>query len=113
MVSTASTIYVTRRIDEKYIEIASFEDGSKESISVYKVYKGKTGIYICDCPGYWRQKTKEDHKHSRIVKFWIEHLNEEPGYCFLLEDNDTSIEFNKFLDKERLEKWLIQKDIQI
>ena len=105
-----SIIYTVRRLDEKYIEVASFENGSKEAISVYRVYKGKNNLYHCNCPGYWRQKVKEDHKHSRIVKLWCENLEEQIGFCFWMSGDD--VEFHKFLDNEKFKKWLNQKDIK-
>jgi hypothetical protein len=97
-------IYLVRRKDKKYIEISSFVDGSKEAVSVYRVYKGNKGIYICNCPGYWRQKVKEDHKHSRIVKLWVENLEEQEGFCFWLDGDD--IDYHRFMDEERLRKYV-------
>ena len=96
-------LYVVRRKDKKFIEISSFENGSKEAVSVYRVYKGKNNLYICNCPGYYRQKVKEDHKHSKIVKLWIENLDEAIGYCFWMDGDN--VEYHRFLtdaDKEKL-----------
>ena len=98
------TIYLVRLFKPNQYEISTFVDGSKESISVYKVTL-RNNNYYCDCPGYWRQKVKEDHKHCRIVKFWIENLDMEMGYCFWL-DNENNIEYHKFITKE-IERYVL------
>ena len=94
-----STYTVRTTAQPNIYEIANFVDGGKEPHSIYKV-KYSRG-YSCDCPGYWRQKDKTQHKHCLIVKFWVEHL--EDGYCLWFEDEN--IEFRKFITKE-IEKCL-------
>lgn len=101
-----STIYIPRKIKDKLFEIASFVDGSKDSISVYKVKIGQKNIFHCDCPGYWRQKVKEEHKHCRIINFWVEKLENKEGYCFWF-DNEDNIEFHKFIEN-RIEKYVLE-----
>jgi hypothetical protein len=71
-------------------EIVKFDDGDEPS-SIYKVSE-RNGFYHCDCPGFWRQKVKEDHKHTRLVKFWRENLEEASGY-FLWFDKQQEIEY--------------------
>jgi len=97
----APNTYTVREIKPGIYEIANFVDGNKEPHSVYKV-KYSRG-YLCDCPGYWRQKDKTQHKHCLIVKFWIEHLDKELGYALWFDGND--IEYHQFITK-RLEKCL-------
>jgi len=74
-------------------EIAKFS-GYKDVDSVYKISK-KGQTYNCDCPGYWRQKNKSEHKHSRIVKFWNEELDQSEGMALWIKDDD--IEYNQFI----------------
>lgn len=96
-------LYIVREVKPDIYEIANFVDGTKEPYSIYNVRR-TTKSYSCDCPGFWRQKNKPDHKHCRIVKFWVENLEKTFG-CAMWFDGDD-IEYHRFAD-ERLEKWLL------
>ena len=82
---------VKKSVKLKTWDITKFDDGDMPS-STYHVTE-RSGFYSCDCPGYRRQKVKEDHKHSRIVKFWRENLEESPGYFLSISGSD--IEYTK------------------
>ena len=74
-------------------QIAKFSD-YKDADSVFNVSKrGRT--YHRDCPGFWRQKDKSEHKHIRIVKFWKEELEQPTGMALWFEDEE--IEYNQFI----------------
>lgn len=74
-------------------QITKFSD-YKDADSVFKVTK-RGQSYHCDCPGYWRQKDKTEHKHIRIVKFWENDLEQPEGMALWFEDNE--IEYNQFM----------------
>ncbi len=91
--------YIPKVISKDKYEIASFKD-SKEPYGVYIVLKRNN--FSCDCMGFFRQKDKTQHKHCKVIKFWIEHLDYEPGYCFWYEGKD--LEFKQLLTKVELWK---------
>ena len=89
-----SDLYLVKDTNTKNTwEISKFSD-YKDADSVYKVTK-KGKSYHCDCPGYWRQKDKSEHKHSRIVKFWEEELEKPIGMALWFENDE--IEYNQFI----------------
>jgi hypothetical protein len=89
-----SDTYVVRKTRKKDTwDISKFSD-YKDADSMFTVSKRGT-TYSCDCPGFWRQKDKSEHKHCKIVKFWKENLEETDGYAFWLEGDD--IEYNHFM----------------
>lgn len=90
-------IYIVRKIKPNIYEIATFVDGKFHSVYTVKYSRG----YSCDCPGYWRQKDKTQHKHCLIVKFWVENLEE--GFCLWFENDE--IKYHQFIEK-RIEKCL-------
>ena len=87
--------YIIRQSSKPRVwEIAKFSDDYEPS-GIYNVkLHGKN--YSCDCPGYWRQKNKDEHKHIRLVKFWRENLEEEHGFALWLDGPD--IEYSRFCD---------------
>lgn len=91
-----STIYLVRELLNGKFQIANFENGEKDCHSAYWVVK-RGNNYICDCRGYRRQHDKSAHKHSRIVKFWIENLEKTHGYALWL-DNEDNIEYHRFIN---------------
>lgn len=96
--------YTVREVKPDIYEVTNFIDGRKEPHSVYNVRKTPRS-YTCDCPGFWRQRNKDEHKHCLIVKFWVENLEKELG-CALWFDGDD-IEYYKFVNRqEELEQWL-------
>lgn len=93
-------IYIVRELGDNKYQIADFTDGERDCHSAYIVIK-RGDKYICDCMGYIRQHDKSIHKHSRIVRFWVENLEKEHGYAFWL-DSDEEIEYHRFIN---LEEW--------
>ena len=89
----SDTYIITKTRVKNTWEIAKFSD-YKDADSVYKVNK-RGNTYNCDCPGYWRQKDKSEHKHSRIVKFWNEELEQPDGMALWFENDE--IEYNQFM----------------
>lgn len=94
-------MYTIRKVSTHKYEVTSFEKYSEGEC--YEVTHRNNTTY-CDCIGFRRQKNKEEHKHCRIVKFWINNLESEPGYCFWLDGDD--IEYNKFIDTSYLKRTL-------
>ena len=89
----SDTYVVAKSVKSKTWQISKFSD-YKDADSQYTVTE-RAGHYHCDCPGFYRQKNKDEHKHIQIIKFWRESLEEEQGYA-LWFDKDESIEYNKF-----------------
>ncbi len=101
-------MYTIRQIQKNKYEITSFEDypeGVCYEVTVRNNY------YSCDCRCYRIQKDKKAHKHCRIVKFWIENLESEPGYSFWLDGED--IEYNKFIDTSYIKRALQNERITL
>ena len=99
-----STEYFVRESQPKTYEITVFEDGRKEEKCTY-IVKKPGRYYSCNCPGYWRQKHKSEHKHCRIVKFWIEELNKQYNYVFWIDELDN-ICYNRIYNLEELRRML-------
>jgi len=91
--------YMIRQIAEKEYEIASF-DNDREPTAVYQV-KVRGDWYACNCPGFYRQHDKERHKHSKLVRFWRENLEEGEGYALWLEEED--VEYHRMFTLKDLE----------
>ena len=89
-------IYTIRQVAKENFEIANKDD-------VYTV-KVRNKIYTCDCFGFRRQHDKSQHKHCKMVRFWIDNLDKEPGFAFWWENED--LEYNKFIDISYLSKYL-------
>lgn len=90
-----SKIYVIRQIGvKKEFEITSFEE-SKEPTGVYTV-KITSRAKSCSCNGFYRQRDKTEHKHIKLVNFWIKSLDKIPGFVFWWEGED--LEYSKAFD---------------
>lgn len=100
-----SVQFCVRQIYPLVYEVATFEHSSTPT-HVCKVTTNNKMQLSCNCLGYHRQKDKTQHKHCRLVKFYIENLEKLDGYIFWFEDNDESIEYTKLFDLEFLEKKL-------
>lgn len=88
-----SEVYMIKHIKAKTWQITKFSD-YKEPDSSFQVSE-RAGHYHCTCPGYHRQKNKEEHKHILAVKYWRNQLFEQEGAA-LWFDNDK-IESNIFI----------------
>jgi hypothetical protein len=80
-------------------EITKFSD-YREPDSTYTVTE-RAGHYHCNCPGYWRQKNKDEHKHTQLVRFWREKLSEAEGYSLWFDGEDIEY-FNFLLPNEKI-----------
>lgn len=87
-------LYIVRQLNADTYEVTNFGDYSIP-LSVYKVKITKHSI-SCSCPGFYRQKDKSEHKHTRIVDFWLKNLDGKAGYAFWFDGED--LEYRKFLD---------------
>jgi len=84
--------YVLRTTSKPNIcEVVKFSE-KDNSFVTYQVTKSRN-YYRCDCPGFYRQKDKKEHKHSKLVQFWQENLESETGYTFWFDGSD--IEYSK------------------
>lgn len=84
-----SETYTVRKVTKpKVWEVSKFGDGN-DSESEFFVSE-RSGHYHCNCPGFYRQKIKAEHKHILLVKYFRENLNEKGGYMFWF-DTDNSI----------------------
>jgi hypothetical protein len=84
--------YVLKKTDKSNIfEVVKFSE-KDNSFVTYKVTKGHN-YYRCDCPGFYRQKEKKEHKHSKLVQFWEDNLDSETGYTFWFDGPD--IEYSR------------------
>lgn len=88
--------YQVRKLSSDVYQISSFGDYA-EPIGVYEVRVTNRSI-SCNCPGYYRQRDKIEHKHCKIVQYWIE-LGEEMGVALWFNDNEE-IEYNYFLGED-------------
>ena len=89
--NVADQYIIRQSLKPQVWEIAKFGDDYEPS-AVYKVSE-RSGHYHCDCPGYWRQKNKDEHKHNKLVQFWRENLEEEHGFSLWFEGPD--IEYSR------------------
>lgn len=94
--------FIPRKIANGVYEIASF-DNTSEPGGVYRVKITNQSI-SCNCPGFWRQKDKTQHKHTKIVKFWLDHLYGVPGYAFWLDAHED-VECRQLFTDEFAEAW--------
>jgi hypothetical protein len=85
--------YIIYAVKQKEWKITKFSD-YKEPDSSFQVTE-RGGHYHCNCPGYSRQKNKDEHKHIVAVKHWVNELNSEEGVAVWFE-NET-LKSNKFL----------------
>jgi hypothetical protein len=81
-------MYVVREKIKGSYDITNFDD------DVYTTYVVKNGK--CNCMGYSRQHNKKEHKHCKLVDFWINNLDKEPGFALWFDGED--IEYNRFID---------------
>lgn len=77
--------YLIRKVKD-YYEVTNTE----ENFVSYRV-KNKT----CNCPGFYMQKDKSNHKHIKLVEFWKKELKEEYGYALWF--NGEKVEYNKWM----------------
>lgn len=82
----SETYVVTKTKKPRSWEIAKFSD-YKDADSLYQVSK-RGNKYWCNCPGFARQKNKEEHKHCLIVKHWVENLQETEGTALWVENDE-------------------------
>lgn len=101
------TFYIRESKKKGKYEVAKFGDtkrciGGEDPIVHEVTYSGKR-VY-CDCPGYrWHRNDPMKHKHVRLVAFWVENLECEPGYVFWFDGDD--IEYRKAFNLEELKKY--------
>lgn len=88
-----SDTYVVYEVKRNQWKITKFSD-YKDADSSFQVSK-RGEHYHCNCPGYSRQKNKDEHKHILIVKYWKEELNSQEG-CGLWFEGEL-IKSNNFI----------------
>ena len=91
------TEYFIRKMDTNQYQISKFDGGqAPQALYDMKYYPTKDHWY-CNCPGYWRQKNKAEHKHVRMAQIFRDTLKEEHGHAFWL-DLDGQIHHAKAFD---------------
>ena len=66
-----STYVITEKASNRF-QIANFEDSAAPE-GVYEVSYTKSRDYMsCNCRGFRIQKIKEDHRHCKMVRWWME-----------------------------------------
>ena len=86
------TYFVKEKAPNEFL-IGKFED-SRYPTGVYTVTKKR--YFSCNCPGFYRQHDKTQHKHCLLIKFWQEKLESASGFMFWFNEGD--IEYRRVFD---------------
>lgn len=87
--------YVVTAIEANRFQIVNFEDSASPE-GVYEVLYTKNRDYMsCNCRGFKMQKDKTEHRHCKIVRFWME--QGKPEGSAIWEEN-SKYNINRFVD---------------
>ena len=87
--------YVISEIENSRFQIANFEDSAAPE-GVYEVLYTKSRDYMsCNCRGFRMQKDKSEHKHCKMVRFWM--TLGKPGGAAVWQEGDE-YKMNKFVE---------------
>jgi len=91
-------------------EVAKFGDVKRcvgdNDVVVHDVTYKNSKLY-CDCKGFrWHKDKPEEHKHCKLVKFWVDKLDSQPGFVLWFEGSSDDIEYRKFIDTTIFDKYL-------
>lgn len=90
-----SDSYIVVETRPNRFQIAGFGDSAAPE-GVYEVTYTKTRDYLsCNCRGFRMQKVKEDHKHCKMVRFWM--TQGKPEGSAIWEDHGE-YKMNRFVE---------------
>jgi hypothetical protein len=87
--------YLIKEIQNNRFQIANFEDSAAPE-GVYEILYTKSRDYLsCNCRGFRMQKDKLEHKHCKIVRFWMSHGSPEGSAIW---EDGGEFKMNKFVE---------------
>lgn len=87
--------YVILETKPNRFQLANFEDSASPE-GVYEVMYTQSRDYMsCSCRGFRMQKVKEDHKHCKMVRWWLQ--QGKPEGAAIWEDAEKYM-MNKFVE---------------
>ena len=90
-----SEAYVISQIENNRFQIAGFGDSAAPE-GVYEVLYTKTRDYMsCNCRGFRMQKDKSEHKHCKMVRFWMSQGSPEGSAIW---QEDEVFKMNRFVE---------------
>jgi hypothetical protein len=87
--------YLIKEIQNNRFQIANFEDSAAPE-GVYEILYTKSRYYLsCNCRGFRMQKDKSEHKHCKMVRFWMSHGSPEGSAIW---EDGGEFKMNKFVE---------------